>query len=184
MPPAAFRSWRAFGSRRRAGFCACGAPSTGFPSPRRKAGTNWRPSTAISCSLEHQAGASSSRASRPTSSRGTQRRDSRDLRPVADFHAAARRVAMARRRIPQRRRRYPGASPPKGAGWSHRSTATGGIALDAAGPDRFAGPWSLHFQYDAEGRVKGVELHRPRLWNLWFIRVERGNRGHRSFVKN
>jgi hypothetical protein len=46
------------------------------------------------------------------------------------------------------------------------------IPLDAAGPDRFAGgPWSLHFQYDAEGRVKGVELHRARLWNLWFDRV-------------
>jgi len=50
------------------------------------------------------------------------------------------------------------------------------IALDAAGPDRFAGgPWSLHFQHDAEGHVKGVELHRARLWNLWFDRVERGN---------
>jgi len=48
------------------------------------------------------------------------------------------------------------------------------IPLDAAGPDRFAGgPWSLHFQYDAEGHVKGVELHRARLWNLWFERVER-----------
>jgi CubicO group peptidase (beta-lactamase class C family) len=50
------------------------------------------------------------------------------------------------------------------------------IPLDAAGPDRFAGgPWSLHFQHDADGRVKGVELHRSRLWNLWFDRVERGN---------
>jgi CubicO group peptidase (beta-lactamase class C family) len=50
------------------------------------------------------------------------------------------------------------------------------IPLDAAGPDRFAGgPWSLHFQYDAEGHVRGVELHRARLWNLWFDRVDRGN---------
>jgi hypothetical protein len=50
------------------------------------------------------------------------------------------------------------------------------IPLDAAGPDRFVGgPWSLHFQYDAEGHVRGVELHRARLWNLWFDRVERGN---------
>ena len=50
------------------------------------------------------------------------------------------------------------------------------IPLDAAGPDRFAGgPWSLHFQHDTDGRVKGVELHRARLWNLWFERVDRGN---------
>ena len=50
------------------------------------------------------------------------------------------------------------------------------IPLDAAGPDRFAGgPWSLHFQHDTEGRVKGVELHRARLWNLWFERVDHGN---------
>lgn len=50
------------------------------------------------------------------------------------------------------------------------------IPLDAAGPDRFAGgPWSLHFQHDADGHVRGVELHRARLWNLWFDRVERGN---------
>jgi len=46
------------------------------------------------------------------------------------------------------------------------------IPLDAAGPDRFAGgPWSLHFVHDTEGRVKGVELHRSRLWNLWFDRM-------------
>jgi CubicO group peptidase (beta-lactamase class C family) len=46
------------------------------------------------------------------------------------------------------------------------------MPLDAAGPDRFAGgPWSLHFVHDPEGRVKGVELHRSRLWNLWFDRV-------------
>ena len=50
------------------------------------------------------------------------------------------------------------------------------IPLDAAGPDRFAGgPWSLRFQRDADGRIKGVELHRARLWNLWFDRVDRGN---------
>ena len=50
------------------------------------------------------------------------------------------------------------------------------IPLDAAGPDRFsAGPWSLHFVHDADGRVKGVELHRARLWNLWFDRVDRAN---------
>jgi hypothetical protein len=50
------------------------------------------------------------------------------------------------------------------------------IPLDAAGPDRFAGgPWSLHFVYDPEGKVKGVELHRSRLWNLWFDRVDRAN---------
>lgn len=50
------------------------------------------------------------------------------------------------------------------------------IALDAAGPDRFAGgPWSLHFQHDTEGRVTGVELHRARLWNLRFERVDHGN---------
>jgi CubicO group peptidase (beta-lactamase class C family) len=50
------------------------------------------------------------------------------------------------------------------------------ISLDAAGPDRFAGgPWSLRFRYDAEGHVKGVELHRARLWNLWFDRLDRGN---------
>jgi CubicO group peptidase (beta-lactamase class C family) len=47
------------------------------------------------------------------------------------------------------------------------------IPLDAAGPDRYAGgPWSLHFQYDAEGHVRGVELHRARLWNLWFERIK------------
>ena len=50
------------------------------------------------------------------------------------------------------------------------------LPLDSAGPDRFVGgPWSLRFQRDAEGHVKGVELHRARLWNLWFDRVDRGN---------
>jgi CubicO group peptidase (beta-lactamase class C family) len=50
------------------------------------------------------------------------------------------------------------------------------IPLDAAGPDRFAGgPWSLHFVHDAEGRVKGLEVHRARVWNLWFDRVDRAN---------
>jgi CubicO group peptidase (beta-lactamase class C family) len=50
------------------------------------------------------------------------------------------------------------------------------IPLDAVGQDRFAGgPWSLHFRYDAEGRVKGVELHRSRLWDLWFDRVDWAN---------
>jgi CubicO group peptidase (beta-lactamase class C family) len=52
------------------------------------------------------------------------------------------------------------------------------IALDAAGPDRFAGgPWSLRFRYDAEGHVKGVELHRARLWSLWFDRIEHTGTG-------
>jgi CubicO group peptidase (beta-lactamase class C family) len=58
------------------------------------------------------------------------------------------------------------------------ATINGGwrIPLDAAGPDRFAGgPWSLHFMHDPEGRVKGVELHRSRLWNLWFDRIDRPN---------
>jgi CubicO group peptidase (beta-lactamase class C family) len=55
------------------------------------------------------------------------------------------------------------------------ATINGGwkFPLDPAGPDRFAGgPWSLHFVRDAEGRVKGVELHRARLWNLWFDRID------------
>ena len=47
------------------------------------------------------------------------------------------------------------------------------MPLDAAGPDRFAGgPWSLHFVHDPGGGVKGVELHRSRLWNLWFDRMK------------
>ncbi len=50
------------------------------------------------------------------------------------------------------------------------------IPLDAAGPDRFyGGPWSLRFQRDSDGRVKGLELHRARLWNLWFDRVNAAN---------
>jgi CubicO group peptidase (beta-lactamase class C family) len=54
------------------------------------------------------------------------------------------------------------------------ATINGGwrIPLDTAGPDRFAGgPWFLHFVHDAAGRVKGIELHRSRLWNLWFDRM-------------
>jgi CubicO group peptidase (beta-lactamase class C family) len=72
-------------------------------------------------------------------------------------------------------------SPDAGATWQIAAergrlfaTINGGwrMPLDAAGPDRFAGgPWSLHFVHDPEGRVKGVELHRSRLWNLWFDRV-------------
>lgn len=50
------------------------------------------------------------------------------------------------------------------------------VPLDAAGPDRFAGgPWSLHFVHDTDGKIRGVELHRSRLWNLWFDRVDRAN---------
>jgi hypothetical protein len=50
------------------------------------------------------------------------------------------------------------------------------VPLDPAGPDRFAGgPWSLHFVRDTEGKIKGVELHRSRIWNLWFDRVDRAN---------
>jgi len=50
------------------------------------------------------------------------------------------------------------------------------IPLYPAGPDRFAGgPWSLHFAFDPDGRVKGIELHRSRLWNLWFDRVAPSN---------
>jgi CubicO group peptidase (beta-lactamase class C family) len=48
-----------------------------------------------------------------------------------------------------------------GAGWR--------IRLEPIGSDRFVfGPWSLRFVRAAEGRVEGFELHRARLWNLWF----------------
>ncbi len=43
------------------------------------------------------------------------------------------------------------------------------VAVNPVGADRFlAGPWSLHFIRDAGGRVLGMQLHGPRLWNLWF----------------
>jgi len=51
-----------------------------------------------------------------------------------------------------------------GAGWR--------IRLEAVGSDRFVfGPWSLRFNRAAGGRVEGLELHRARLWNLWFQRT-------------
>jgi hypothetical protein len=41
--------------------------------------------------------------------------------------------------------------------------------VNPVGADRFlAGPWTLHFTRDASGRVLGMKLHGPRLWNLWF----------------
>ena len=43
------------------------------------------------------------------------------------------------------------------------------VAVNPVGADRFlAGPWSLHFIRVAGGRVLGMQLHGPRLWNLWF----------------
>ena len=43
------------------------------------------------------------------------------------------------------------------------------IPMEPAGTDRFiAGSWSLHFIHDSGGRVLGMQLHSPRLWNLWF----------------
>jgi hypothetical protein len=46
------------------------------------------------------------------------------------------------------------------------------IPLDAVGSDRFvAGPWSLHFVRGDDGRPRGMQLHRARLWNLWFERL-------------
>jgi hypothetical protein len=46
------------------------------------------------------------------------------------------------------------------------------IPLDPAAADRFvAGPWSLHFM------TGGVELHRARLWNLFFGKVEEKEKG-------
>lgn len=43
------------------------------------------------------------------------------------------------------------------------------VAVNPVGADRFlAGPWTLRFQRDPGGRVRGMELHAPRLWNLWF----------------
>lgn len=45
------------------------------------------------------------------------------------------------------------------------------IPMEPAGADRFiAGSWSLHFIRD-NGRVTGMQLHSPRLWNLWFDRT-------------
>ena len=43
------------------------------------------------------------------------------------------------------------------------------IPMEAAGTDRFvAGAWSLRFVHDGGGRVLGMQLHGPRIWNLWF----------------
>jgi CubicO group peptidase (beta-lactamase class C family) len=43
------------------------------------------------------------------------------------------------------------------------------IPMEPAGADRFvAGNWSLHFIHDGSGRVLGMQLHGPRIWNLWF----------------
>ena len=45
------------------------------------------------------------------------------------------------------------------------------IPLDAAGADRFiVGPWTLRFVRSETGAVRGLEVHRERLWNLWFGR--------------
>jgi CubicO group peptidase (beta-lactamase class C family) len=46
------------------------------------------------------------------------------------------------------------------------------LAVNPVGADRFlAGPWSLRFVRDSGGRVLGMQLHGPRLWNLWFDRT-------------
>jgi CubicO group peptidase (beta-lactamase class C family) len=46
------------------------------------------------------------------------------------------------------------------------------IPLEAVGSDRFVvGPWSLHFLRDPAGRPTGIALHRARLWDLRFERV-------------
>lgn len=43
------------------------------------------------------------------------------------------------------------------------------VAVNPVGADRFlAGEWTLHFMRDPGGRVLGMQLHGPRLWNLWF----------------
>jgi len=43
------------------------------------------------------------------------------------------------------------------------------LPLDAAGADRFIiGPWTLRFVRSPQGAVRGLELHRERLWNLSF----------------
>ena len=43
------------------------------------------------------------------------------------------------------------------------------IPMEPVGADRFvAGTWSLHFVHDKSGRVLGMQLHSPRIWNLWF----------------
>ena len=46
------------------------------------------------------------------------------------------------------------------------------IPLEAIGSDRFiVGPWSLHFLRDSAGRPTGIALHRARLWDLRFERL-------------
>jgi CubicO group peptidase (beta-lactamase class C family) len=43
------------------------------------------------------------------------------------------------------------------------------VAVNPVGADRFlAGMWSLHFIRGSGGRILGMRLHGPRLWNLWF----------------
>ena len=43
------------------------------------------------------------------------------------------------------------------------------VAVNPVGADRFlAGEWTLHFTRDSGGRVLGMQLHGPRLWNLSF----------------
>lgn len=43
------------------------------------------------------------------------------------------------------------------------------VAVNPVGADHFlAGEWTLHFMRDGSGRVLGMKLHGPRLWNLWF----------------
>ena len=43
------------------------------------------------------------------------------------------------------------------------------VAVNPVGADRFlAGEWTLHFTRDDGGRVLGMQLHGPRLWNLLF----------------
>jgi hypothetical protein len=31
-----------------------------------------------------------------------------------------------------------------------------------------AGIWALHFVHDSSGRILVMQLHGPRIWNLWF----------------
>ena len=45
------------------------------------------------------------------------------------------------------------------------------VLLEPVGGDRFlAGTWSLHFLRTGDGRVTGLQLHCPRLWNLEFTK--------------
>jgi hypothetical protein len=50
------------------------------------------------------------------------------------------------------------------AGWK--------LPLESVGSDRFiVGPWSLHFLRDSAGRPTGIALHRARLWDLRFEKL-------------